>query len=266
MKKSTTGFGSKPSKITVIVAGLLLSGAVVAQTAPTSPTAPTVPTMITVSPNAAAALADATTNSIFIDQNGINPTVNMTQIGSGNKMGSSTTPVYLRGINQNIVGIQSGNNNEISTLQVVNGAGGSVGATVTIQQIGNSNSADVMCGDSTTGCDKANINYRFSGNSNTMIFRGKGTDITSQVDVSGNGNAFNIAVNGNKHSQIVSVAGDNNVFNLAQNSTGANGSSIVIAQTGTGTTYNVQQSGSIDNVLNIRSTANGGSFNVLQRN
>jgi hypothetical protein len=266
MKKSTTGFGSKPSKITATLAALFLSGAVFAQSAPTSPTAPTIPTMITVSPNAAAALADATTNSIFIDQNGINPTVNMTQIGSGNKMGSSTTPVYLRGINQNIVGIQSGNNNTISTLQIVNGAGGSVGATVTIQQIGNSNTADIMCGDTTAGCDKANINYRFTGNSNTMLFRGQGSDITSQVDVSGNGNAFNIAVNGNKHSQIVSVAGDNNVFNLAQNSTGTNGSSIVIAQQGTGTTYNVQQSGSIDNVLNIRSTANGGSFNVLQRN
>jgi hypothetical protein len=266
MKKSTTGFGSKPSKITAIVVAMMLSGAGFAQTAaPTSPTAPTVPTMITVSPNAATALQDANTNSIFIDQNGINPTVNMTQIGSGNKMGTSSNPVYLRGDNQNIVGIQSGNNNTISTLQVVNGTG-SVGATVTIQQIGNSNTADVMCGDSTSGCDRANINYRFTGNSNTMIFRGQGSDITSQIDVSGKGNAFNIAVDGNKHSQIVSVAGDYNIFNLTQNSTGANGSSIAIAQTGTGTTYNVQQSGSVDNVLNIRSTANGGSFNVLQRN
>jgi hypothetical protein len=223
--------------------------------------------MLTVSPNAVSALADATTNSVFIDQSGINPTVNMTQIGSGNKMGSSSTPVYLRGINQNIVGIQQGNNNNISTLQIVNSDGGSaVGASVTIQQIGNSNTADIMCGDSTGKCDKLNMNYRFSGDNNSIIFRGTGTSITSHVDVSGNGNAFNIAAIGNGHTQIVDVSGNNNTFNLTQNSTGASGSSSVVAQQGTGTTFNVQQSGSVDNVLNIRSVANGGSFNILQRN
>ena len=70
---------------------------------------------------------------------------------------------------------------------------------------------------------------------------------------------------GDKHSQVVSVSGDNNVFNLRQTSTGASGSSMVINQTGTGTTFNVQQSGSVDNVLSINSAANGGSFNILQR-
>jgi hypothetical protein len=40
---------------------------------------------------------------------------------------------------------------------------------------------------------------------------------------------------------------------------------MVISQTGTGTTFNVQQSGAVDNVLSINSAANGGSFNILQR-
>lgn len=238
-----------------------------AQTAPTAPLAPTIPNMITVSPNATAALANATTNSVFIDQSGDNPTVNMTQVGAGNKMGSAVNPVYLRGINQNIVAIQQGNNNNISTLQIFNDAAGAgVGATVTIRQIGNSNTIDAVCGDATTGCNKASINWMFSGDSNTMYFRGQGNELTSQVNVAGNGNAFNVSMLGNKHTQMIDVSGNNNVFNLTQNSTGAAGSSMVISQTGTGTTFNVQQSGSVDNVLSLRSVANGGSFNILQRN
>jgi hypothetical protein len=232
---------------------------------PTSPVTPTIPNMITVSPNATAALAEATTNSVFIDQSGDNPTVNMTQIGSGNKAGSASNPVYLRGIGQNIVTIQQGDNNVISTLQVTNGTTGSVGASVTIEQIGNGNTVDAVCGDTSTGCDKARINWQFSGDSNSMYFRGKGSDLTSQVNVAGNGNAFNVAMIGDRHSQIISVSGDNNNFNLSQTSTGASGSSMVISQTGTGTTFNVQQSGSVDNVLSINSAANGGSFNILQR-
>ena len=249
---------------------LLISLAIPAMaqsTAPTAPVQPTIPVMITVSPNAAAALANATTNSIFIDQSGDNPTVNMNQIGSGNKAGSSMNPVYLRGFDQKIVTIQQGNNNNISTLQIINDAAGAgVGATVTIEQIGNSNTVDAICGDTTTGCNKAQINWAFSGDNNSMYFRGQGDSLTSQINVAGNGNAFNVAMAGNNHTNIIDISGNNNSVNLTQNSTGASGSSMVLAQQGTGVTYNVLQSGTVDNVLRINSVANGGSFNILQRN
>jgi len=254
-------------KKTLIALLISLAIPAMAQNAPTAPVQPTIPVMITVSPNAAAALANATTNSIFIDQSGDNPTVNMNQIGSGNKAGSSINPVYLRGFDQKIVTIQQGNNNNISTLQIINDAAGAgVGATVTIEQIGNSNTVDAICGDTTTGCNKAQINWAFSGDNNSMYFRGQGDSLTSQINVAGNGNAFNIAMLGNKHTNIIDISGNNNSVNLTQNSTGASGSSMVLAQQGTGVTYNVLQSGTVDNVLRINSVANGGSFNILQRN
>jgi hypothetical protein len=254
-------------KKTLIALLISLAIPAMAQNAPTAPVQPTIPVMITVSPNAAAALANATTNSIFIDQSGDNPTVNMNQIGSGNKAGSSINPVYLRGFDQKIVTIQQGNNNNISTLQIINDAAGAgVGATVTIEQIGNSNTVDAICGDTTTGCNKAQINWAFSGDNNSMYFRGQGDSLTSQISVAGNGNAFNIAMLGNKHTNLIDISGNNNSVNLTQNSTGASGSSMVLAQQGTGVTYNVLQSGTVDNVLRINSVANGGSFNILQRN
>jgi len=255
----------KKQIIAVVAAAMLFAGTAFAQSAPTLPTTATPPTMLTVSPNATAALNDATTNSIFIDQSGISPTVNMTQIGAGNKAGTSADPVYLRGGNQVITTIQDGNNNIIDKLSITtNGSSGTTAPNVAIRQIGNSNTADVAC-DTSVGCSNLGLNYRFTGDTNTMVFRGSGADIVSNVDVAGSGNAFNILATGNKHSQVVSVSGDNNTFNLTQTSSGTNGSSIQITQQGTGAAFTVQQTGSVDNVLRINSVASGGSFSVIQR-
>lgn len=248
-----------------------------AQTAVTAPTAPTIPTMVTVSPNAVAALASSTTNRVFIDQSGDNPDVNVTQEGSGNKQGSSARPVYLRGLDQTIVTKQVGNNNEIN-LEVVNPTTGTgVGATVTIQQIGNSNKVDAACGYGTLsngttsiaggdGCKNLDANWKFTGDSNDFQFRGKGTDIKSAIDVAGSSNVFRIDVLGDKHSQTIKVVGDTNTFNINQASTGAAGSSIWVDLAGNNNTMTISQTGSIDNVLNIKSVANSGTFNITQKN
>lgn len=245
-----------------------------AQTQVSLPTAPTVPTMITVSPNAAAALASSSTNRVFIDQSGDNPNVNITQEGSGNKQGSSNRPVYLRGIDQTIVTRQIGNNNEIN-LEVKNATTGTgQGATVTIQQLGNSNKVDAACGygnasDGTTalsGCRAADLNWKFSGNSNDLQFRGTGNDITSAIDVSGNSNVFRMDVIGDKHTQTIKVSGDTNTFNINQRSTGAAGSSLWVDLTGGNNTLTVSQTGTIDSVINIKSISNSGTINITQKN
>jgi hypothetical protein len=263
-------------KKTVLSIMLTLALPVMAQTAVTAPAVPTPPTVATVSPNATAALAASTTNRIFIDQSGDNPNVNMTQDGSGNKAGSSARPVYLRGIDQTIITRQIGASNELN-LEVVNATTGAVGATVTIQQIGDSNIVDAACGygtlgDGTTsisgggGCKALDANWKFTGDSNDLQFRGKGDDIKSAIDVAGDSNVFRIDVLGNKHSQTIKVVGDNNTFNLNQRSTGAAGSSMWIDLTGNSNSMTISQTGSIDNVVNIKSVANNGTFNVTQKN
>ena len=237
------------------------------------PTSPTIPTMVTVSPNAVAALASATTNRVFIDQSGANPNVNMTQNGNGNIAGSAARPVYLRGIDQKIVTNQVGSSNEIN-LEVVNGTTGSVGATVTIQQLGNSNKADVACGygfasngtTALTGCKSADINMKFDGNSNEMTFRGTGDDLKIAIDAKGNTNKFFMDVLGDKHTDTIKVEGSTNTFNISQRSTGAAGSSIWIDLNGASNSMTIAQSGTIDNVLNIKSVSTGGTFNITQKN
>jgi len=260
-------------KQVLLALSLLAAFPAMAQTAVTAPAAPTIPTMATVSPNATAALAIATTNRIFIDQSGDNPNVNMTQDGTGNKAGSSSRPIYLRGIGQTIVTKQVGVNNDIN-LEVVNATTGSVGATVTIQQIGDSNIVDAACGYGTastggtalTGCKSADINWKFTGNSNDLQFRGTGDDLKSAIDVTGNSNVFRIDAIGDKHTQTIKVAGDTNTFNINQRSTGAAGSSIWVDLTGNSNNLTMSQTGTIDNVINIKSVSNSGTFNITQKN
>lgn len=261
-------------KQTIIAILLAAAFPVMAQTAVSAPSAPTIPNMVTVSPNATAALAISTTNKIFIDQSGDNPNVNMTQDGTGNAVGTGGRPVYLRGIDQTIVTRQIGVNNDIS-LEAVNATTGAAqGVNITIQQIGDNNRVDAACGygnasDGTTaltGCKAADLNWKFTGDSNDFQFRGTGDDLKSAVDVTGDSNIFRIDAIGNKHSQTIKVVGDTNTFDINQRSNGAAGSSIWVDLTGNSNTFTLSQTGSIDNVINIKSVSNSGIFNITQKN
>lgn len=261
----------KKTLLAIVLAAALPA---MAQTAVSAPTTATIPTMVTVSPNATAALASATTNRVFIDQSGDNANVNMTQEGSGNKAGSAARPVYLRGIDQTVVTRQIGNTNEIM-LEAVNATTGTgQGVNITIQQIGDSNKVDAACGygtasDGTTalsGCKAADLNWKFTGDSNDLQFRGTGNDLKSAIDVAGNSNVFRIDAIGDKHTQTIKVVGDTNTMNINQRSTGAAGSSIWIDLAGNNNSMTIAQTGSIDNVLNIKSVSNSGTFNIVQKN
>jgi hypothetical protein len=261
-------------KQTIITILLAAAFPVMAQTAVSAPSAPVIPNMVTVSPNATAALAIATTNRIFIDQSGDNPNVNMTQDGTGNAAGTGGRPIYLRGIDQTIVTRQIGVSNDISLEAVNNTTGSGQGVNITIQQIGDSNKVDAACGYGTastggtamTGCKDADFNWKFTGDSNDFQFRGTGDDLKSAVDVTGDSNIFRIDAIGNKHSQTIKVVGDTNTFDINQRSTGAAGSSIWVDLTGNSNTFTISQTGTIDNVVNIKSVSNSGMFNITQKN
>ena len=106
----------------------------------------------------------------------------------------------------------------------------------------------------------------FTGDSNELQFRGTGDDLKSAVTVTGNSNKFYIDAIGNKHSQTLMVTGDSNEFNINQRSTGAAGSSVWVDVTGNSNKFTVSQTGTIDNVLNLKSVGNSGVWNINQKN
>ena len=283
-------------KQVLLVLALLTAFPVMAQQTVLAPTAPTIPSVATVSPNAASSLAVSTTNRVFIDQSGENPNINITQTGTGNTVGADSTytkaltgipnrlgtpatrswtlssPVYLRGADQTVVTVQTGINNTIG-LRAENPNSSSDGVNITIQQIGNSNVVDAACGGGTasdgttalTGCKDAVLNWKFAGNTNVMQFRGTGDNLNSNVDASGNSNEFYIDAIGDGHSQTLKVAGSFNVFNVSQTSTGAAGSSTWIDVNGSTNRFTVNQSGTVDSVVNIKSVASTGTWNINQK-
>lgn len=266
----------------------------VAVTQPTTNT-PVAP-VLTISANAVSALGANTTNRVFIDQSGENPDISVTQTGTGNTIGADATytksitsipqrlngltpatrsftvnsPVYLRGADQDITMVQTGNNNTIS-LRAENPTTSGDGVNISIQQIGNSNFVDASCGGATVGgtalttCKDATISWKWTGDSNVMQFKGTGDSLNSQVEVTGNSNEMYIDAVGDKHSQVLKVAGDYNVFNISQTGTSTNGSSVLVDVTGSTNKFTISQAGTQDNVANIKSVASTGNWNIVQR-
>jgi len=283
----------KKTLLTLLVAAAMpvFAQTTVTPPAPETPTNPTVGVMATT----VTALTQSATNRVFVDQDGERPNVSITQTGSGNTAGSDSTyskvitgivdrlnpggvrqytvnsAVYLRGDDHKLILNQAGNNNTIA-LKAISPDIAAQGVDITIQQRGNSNFADVLCGTGNssagtvlTGCKKAIINWDFGGNSNAVQFRGTGDDLNSQITVSGNSNEFNIDAVGNKHNQTIKVAGDFNVFNLSQTASSSNGSSIWIDATGSSNRMAISQAGSQDNVVKITTVGSSGVWNIIQR-
>lgn len=277
----------------ILLAAFNVNAQSIAVTAPT-PTAPVSP-VLTISANAVTALGSNTTNRVFVDQSGENPNVSMTQTGVGNTIGADATytknianipqrlgspvsrsflvnsPVYLRGADQTVTLIQTGNNNTMS-LRVENPTTSGDGATVNIQQIGDSNFVDASCGGGSssagtalTTCKDATISWKWTGNSNVMQYKASGDSLNSQVEMTGNSNEMYVDAVGDRHSQIIKVAGDFNVFNITQTANSTNGSSVWIDLTGNSNKFAISQAGTQDNVVHVKSVANTGNWNIVQR-
>ena len=244
------------------IAALFGSTSVLAQTALPQPATP--PTIITTSPNETAAGAVATTNKIYVDQNGQNVDINIEQTGTSNIIGLSTDPIYLRGDNQNVIIKQTGNLNKL-LMSIVSDTGSNGVADVTVQQIGNSNEADIRCGNgqAEASCNALNMNVKFSGNSNKLFYHGYGSNITTALDILGNSNEFNMDIFSPNSSQVLKFVGDFNNVDITQTGTaGTNGHSLWLDFTGTSNTVTTQQYGSTETIINIKSVGSNGVWNI----
>ena len=244
---------------------LAVTSPVFAQAVATLPTAPTPPSIITTSPNATDANSVATTNKVYIDQAGSTPNVNIQQTGTSNILGTLADPVYLRGDNFNIIGIQTGNSNSLLMGIIGQTGGQNASVTATIRQIGNNNTADIRCGtyQGDAACNGLNLNDRFTGNNNSLNFHGSASNITQTIDAAGNNNAFTITVSSPNASQTLLFTGDYNTINATQTDAGGTyGHSLREDFTGTSNTVTTQQYGATETVINVKSVGTNGNWNI----
>lgn len=245
---------------------MLYSSSAFAADAPVAalPTPPSPPQIVATSPNETAAGQMANTNKVYIDQAGSNVNINIQQIGVTNVIGTATDPIYLRGDNQTIIAIQTGNLNNI-LMSLVSDAGQTGIANVTLRQIGNSNNAVIRCGNGAneSSCNKLDMNAKFTGNYNNFTFHGAASNIRNSMDFTGNYNVVNIEVTSPNASQTLAVNGDYNNFNLTQTGVGGTyGHSFYANFTGSGNSVTSQQYGPTETIVNINSVGSNGTFNI----
>lgn len=177
-------------------------------------------------------------NEIYVEQVGDSSTINITQDGSGNKVGDSLTPVFIGGGSNAVTIDQIGSNNELA--MVVNGAS----ASVIVDTTGSGNIQTINCGTtSTASCSGSTIKQVVSGDDNIIT--------------------QNLGAGANHYSEI-NVTGSTNTITHTSSNTGA--TSAIITATGDSNTIGVTQSGTLQQSITVNSTGNLNNITINQSN
>ena len=218
----------------------------------------------------------ALANEIYITQVGDGLDLDITQDGSGNDFGDSTTDVLLNGDDMTFAITQTGNNNDIAA--VIKGAT----YTGTWTFTGNTNTVDLKCSSASAGnCETVTLNITTTGDDNTYDFdigESADADATSiSFTVTGDDNIVNAVVDG--ESAAITVVSDNSA-SLSTNSTAGdagneftfdidgdgstNGHTVNLTVTGGGSFYDITQGGINDNTVDATFTGDEQDVTISQ--
>ena len=218
----------------------------------------------------------ALANEIYITQVGDGLDLDITQDGSGNDFGDSTTDVSLNGDDMTFAITQTGNNNDIAA--VIKGAT----YTGTWTFTGNTNTVDLKCSSASAGnCETVTLNITTTGDDNTYDFdigESADADATSiSFTVTGDDNIVNAVVDG--ESAAITVVSDNSA-SLSTNSTAGdagneftfdidgdgstNGHTVNLTVTGGGSFYDITQGGINDNTVDATFTGDEQDVTISQ--
>lgn len=203
-------------------------------------------------------------NEIYIDQVGDSLDLDLTQTGSGNQIGDTTTDLTLDGDSMTFAITQTGDNNKIDAVIKGNNYSG----TWTFS--GDGNEVDLTC-DATAGvnCEDVTVNITVGSAASSddnifQIYLGESSDVESMVaafTVDGDGNVIDVASNSADSDITVSVD------NRATASTATYTDLTTSLATGTGGNYvDIDQSegGLTGHSITLDITGGGGYFDIDQ--
>jgi hypothetical protein len=179
-------------------------------------------------------------NELYLDQIGDSATINITQDGQDNRIGTQLNPAIIYGDAVTATINQTGSNNELD--MTVNGSA----ASVTLNTTGSTNIQSITCGSaSTAGCSGATITTTIQGDNNTVTQSlGNGGNQRSVIDITGDyTNVTHNATGGSHKADITvqSVASSGTANNITVNQSGAVMQQSVINASGSGITLNITQ-------------------------
>lgn len=209
------------------------------------------------------AYAQSTTNSIYIDQVGGASTINLTQKGQNNKIGTEQNRFQIGGDSQLINVTQQGNGNTIDG-QIVQADNIDYGVTVT----GDSNAIVFNHGDSASVAGSTLV-LGVTGSSNALTLNqgdtSSSTGADQEITIGGDQNTYTSTINADDVVNRMTISGDQNSYTVLQN--GHSDKNITSTVTGNGNTINVSQT-STQNVdtINITHVGDGNNITIAQCN
>ena len=206
-------------------------------------------------------------NDIYVTQSGATLDLDITQDGSNNTVGNSTTASTSTGATTTLDIDQIGGSNVI-TYQIN-------GATYTgvINLVGNSNNVDLNCdsGGSNSSCGTANAVINFTGNSNDIdLDIGQTSSAnTADVDIVGqsgsDSNVVAATVDGNSAILRITVNGDTNNYLIDIDGNGdAVGHTLIHTHTGGIADVDIIQSGVNDNMITLTTSGDNHDIDISQ--
>jgi len=206
-------------------------------------------------------------NDIYVTQSGATLDLDITQDGSNNTVGNSTTASTSTGATTTLNIDQIGNSNVI-TYQIA-------GATYTgvINLVGNSNNVDLNCdsGGSNSSCGTANAVINFTGNSNDIDLDIGQTSSATSIDadlVGQSGSDSNViaaTVDGNSAILRITVNGDTNNYLIDIDGNGdAVGHTLIHSHTGGIADVDIVQSGVNDNMITLTTSGDNHDIDISQ--
>ena len=209
------------------------------------------------------AYAQSTTNSIYIDQVGSSSTINLTQKGQNNKIGTEQNRFQIQGDSQTINSTQQGNGNQMNG-QIVNADNINYGLTVT----GDSNSVTFDHGDSASVAG-SDLTLGITGNSNSVTLTqgstSSSTNADQVIDITGDHNTYTSTINADDVKNRMTVTGDTNTLTMTQN--GHSNKEVTSTVTGSNNTITVDQTSTLNvDKINITHTGSGNTIAISQCN
>ena len=216
----------------------------------------------------ATALAfSAYANDIYVTQSGDSLDLDITQDGSNNTVGNSTTASASAGATT-ILNIDQVGSSNVITYQIA-------GATYTgvINLVGNSNNVDLNCdsGGSNSSCGSANAVINFTGSSNDIdLDIGQTSSAnTADVDIVGqsgsDSNVVAATVDGNSAILTITVNGDTNNYLIDIDGNGDSvGHTLIHSHTGGIADVDIIQSGVNDNMITLTTSGDNADIDISQ--
>ena len=226
-------------------------------------------------------VTSAVANDIYIEQVGDTLDLDITQDGTGNVIGTSTTDVNLDGDDMTFAITQTGSTNII----VADIQGNTYTGTWVFT--GDDNTVDLSC-DSTSGanCETVTLNITTTGDDNTfdfnigdnadaqnttVSFTVTGDDSVIETDIDGKSANVTVVMNnssstasGGATSGLLSSSGAGNVVDIDVDGDGTTGHTINLDITGGGSSYTVTQSGINDNTIDADFSGDNQDVDITQ--